>query len=587
MSNSDDEMVMRDERQLPPPSLDESERVWEATVVRDVVVGQRIGEYEVRRRIGSGGMGVVYEGEHPIIGRKVAIKLIRPDSSEGVRSRDLIAEARATSAIRHRGIIDIFGFGTLPGLGQYLIMEYLTGRPFDEVLHDRGALPPAEAIQLILEVLGALSAAHGVGVIHRDLKPGNLFVVQESNGTEYMKVLDFGLAKQAAAPHSATPQTRASMIVGTPDYMAPEQACGQEVSPRTDLYAVGIILFEMLTGRLPFQAATPMQVAIHQVQTPPPAPSSLVEGLPPELDMLVLRLLAKKPEQRPASADEVARELKFISRTLATESTRVTTPPRSAPEPLPAPRAQVRQGAARAAAPRSPSSRRSGRVSSVAETRAAPRTLSGSRPAVPEPLPTATRRTTPPRDTRAVMTDRLERAPSPGSHTVRRVAVGVIMLFVGLGATLFLHTPKAPEPTSSKQTSPVRPPAPKPLAAPSTQLATAPTAVSILGGGEVPSPVPPKTSPDSSRMVRSTPTAEKNHTPSGEGTLTLVSECWAEVYVDGSYMGKMPPLHDMLLTVGTHALELRDNAAIQKRRQEFNIRPGKQTLLEVTCQLED
>ncbi|WNG19409.1 protein kinase [Cystobacter fuscus] len=588
MSDSDDEMVMRDERQPPPPSLDESERAWEATVVRDVVVGQRIGEYEVRRRIGSGGMGVVYEGEHPIIGRKVAIKLIRPDSSEGVRSRDLISEARATSAIRHRGIIDIFGFGTLPGLGQYLIMEYLTGRPLDEVLHDRGPLPPTEAIPLIIEVLGALSAAHGVGVIHRDLKPGNLFVVQESNGTEYMKVLDFGLAKQAAAPHSATPQTRASMIVGTPDYMAPEQACGQAVSPRTDLYAVGIILFEMLTGRLPFHAATPMQMAIHQVQTPPPAPSSFVEGLPPELDMLVLRLLAKNPEQRPASAEEVARQLKFIARTIAAESTQVATHPRSAPEPLPAPRAQVRPGAARAMAPRAPSGRRSGRVASVVETRTAPRTLSGSRPAVPEPSPTATRVTTPPRDTRAVVTDRLERAPNPGSHTARRVAVGVAMLFVGLGTTLFLHTPEAPKPGVSPQTRPVRSPAAsEPLTAPSTQPATTPTAVSILAGGEAPSSAPPKTNPDPSRTTRSTTTAKKNRAPSGEGTLTLVSECWAEVYVDGSYMGKMPPLHDMMLSTGTHTLELRDNHAIQKRRQDFEIDPGKQTTLEVTCQFED
>ncbi|OJH40894.1 serine/threonine-protein kinase [Cystobacter ferrugineus] len=585
MSGSDDEVQMRDGRRPPPPSLDESEREWEATVVRDVVVGQRIGEYEVRRRIGSGGMGVVYEGEHPIIGRKVAIKLIRPDSSESVRSRDLIAEARATSAIRHRGIIDIFGFGTLPGLGQYLVMEYLTGRPLDEVLHDRGALPPAEAIQLIIEVLGALSAAHGVGVIHRDLKPGNLFVVQESNGTEYMKVLDFGLAKQAAAPHSATPQTRASMIVGTPDYMAPEQACGQAVSPRTDLYAVGIILFEMLTGRLPFQAATPMQVAIHQVQTPPPAPSSFVEGLPPELDMLVLRLLAKNPEHRPASAEEVTRDLKFISRTLAAESTQVAGHPRSAPEPVPAPRAQVRQGA-RAAAPRSPVSRRSGRVSSVVETRAAPRTVSGSRPLVPEPSSTPTRLNTPPRDTRTVETDRLERAPSPGSHTARRVAVGVAMLFVGLGTTLFFHSPKAPEPVDSGQKSPVRIQATEPLAAPSTQPATGATAVSILGAGETPSSAPPKTSPEPARTTRSTTTAEKNRAPSKEGTLTLVSECWAEVYVDGSYVGKMPPLHDMRLSAGMHTLELRENPGIENPRKQLDIRPGKQTLYEIACETE-
>ncbi|MFY0579448.1 hypothetical protein ACN28S_38975 [Cystobacter fuscus] len=185
------------------------------------------------------------------------------------------------------------------------------------------------------------------------------------------------------------------------------------------------------------------------------------------------------------------------------------------------------------------------------------------------------------------MTDRLERAPSPGSHTARRVAVGVAMLFVGLGTTLFLHTPKASEPVVSRQTSPVRPLAtPEPLATPSTQPATTPTAVSVLGGGEAPSSSPPKTNPDSSRTTRSTPTAEKNRAPSGEGTLTLVSDCWAEVYVDGSYMGKMPPLHDMMLSAGTHLIELRENPGIENPRQRLKILPGKQTLHEIACQTE-
>ncbi|WP_309890179.1 protein kinase domain-containing protein, partial [Archangium sp.] len=134
----------RDGTPADPNPFDEEPASWESTVRKDIMVGQRIGEYVVRRRIGSGGMGVVYEGEHPDIGRKVAIKIIRPDSSEGVRSRELIAEARAVSAIRHRGIIDIFGFGTLPGVGQYLVMEYLNGRPLDEVILDRAPMPPAE-----------------------------------------------------------------------------------------------------------------------------------------------------------------------------------------------------------------------------------------------------------------------------------------------------------------------------------------------------------------------------------------------------------------------------------------------------------
>ena len=196
-----------------------------------------------------------------------ATKVLRSETGEqGAQQVErLLAEARAVNAIRHRGIIDIFGFGTLPGIGQYLVMEYLNGRPLDEVILDRAPMPPSEVIRLIIEVLGALSAAHAVGVIHRDLKPGNIFVVLESNGSEYVKVLDFGLAKQGTTPNGPTPQTRASMIVGTPEYMAPEQACGQPVSPRTDLYEVGIILFEMLTGRLPFRGDSPMHVAIQQV----------------------------------------------------------------------------------------------------------------------------------------------------------------------------------------------------------------------------------------------------------------------------------------------------------------------------------
>src|SRR6218665_3673124 len=140
----------------PESSADE---VWESTVRKDVLVGHQIGEYVIRRRIGSGGMGVGYGGEHPVTGRKVAFKFIRPDSSAGVHARDLVGEARAASAIRHRGIIDIFGFGTLPGIGQYLVMEFLNGRPLDEVIMDRAPIPPAEGSRVGIEVLGALAAA--------------------------------------------------------------------------------------------------------------------------------------------------------------------------------------------------------------------------------------------------------------------------------------------------------------------------------------------------------------------------------------------------------------------------------------------
>ncbi len=265
----------------------------------------------------------------------MAIKILRPDSAEGGRARDLASEARAAAVIRHRGIIDIFGFGTIPGVGQYPVMEYLDGLPLDEVINNqRAPMLEVEVVTVLDDLLGALGAAHGAGVIHRDLKPGNVFVVRDGSGNEYVKVLDFGLAKRSDAPHGSTPQTRTSMMVGTPEYMAPEQACGQQVGPHTDLYAVGVIAFEMLTRRLPFEGPSPMSIAVHHVHTPPPLPSTYVE-LHPALEALVMRLLAKTPEERPASAEAVRRELKVILKQLSLDATQRSQLPRvGVPSPL-------------------------------------------------------------------------------------------------------------------------------------------------------------------------------------------------------------------------------------------------------------
>jgi serine/threonine-protein kinase len=295
-------------------------------------VGWQLGEYVVRQRIGSGGMGVVYEGEHVTIGRKVAIKFIREDHTREPHARDLLTEARAAGAIRHHGVIDIHGFGHQPGIGQYLVMEYLEGRPLNELIRERAPLPPAEALPLLCEVLDALSAAHAMGVIHRDLKPSNIFVVRQSNGAEYIKVLDFGLAKRAATTDGTTSQTHSNLIVGTPQYMSPEQALCETVGPQTDLYAVGVIAFELLTGQRPFPGRSHMEVVAHHLKTPAPAPSSLVPQ-PPALDDLVLRLLAKEPRQRPASANEVARAMQALLQ--SPEGSRVRTP-RTLSRPMPA-----------------------------------------------------------------------------------------------------------------------------------------------------------------------------------------------------------------------------------------------------------
>jgi eukaryotic-like serine/threonine-protein kinase len=613
--------------------------VWESTVRKDVLVGHQIGEYVVRRRIGSGGMGVVYEGEHPVIGRKVAIKFIRPDSSEGVRSRELVSEARAVSAIRHRGIIDIFGFGTLPGIGQYLVMEYLNGRPLDEVILDRAPMLPSEVIRLMVEVLGALSAAHAVGVIHRDLKPGNIFVVLESNGTEYVKVLDFGLAKQGSTPHSATPQTRVSMIVGTPEYMAPEQACGQPVSPRTDLYAVGIIMFEMLTGRLPFRGDSPMHVAIQQVQAPPPAPSSVVSGLPPQLDALILRLLAKEPEQRPASAEVVERELKAIAKALAVDMTRLSGFARAiqapSPEPVSAVRAQARQGADGAAAQRGgtrqhveASARETVDAPRISERPAAPARAQAARP---KPAQTPAPRTQrlieePPREVRrdanAPDTEELVSLAPSSRGTKRAVAMGMaaLLLCAGVGLVMFRsnerpsvppgrEVPVSPPPTPKEDPQPttVSQPPPPPVNPP--DLVESPPPVNppdlveppdSLSGTEMSEKTetqvtPPVDTPDPDEMsaprkpnkASAQQKAPKTGTGKprriqGEGTLKLVANCWAEVFVDGMRIGKAP-MAPVVLSAGKHTLELRNNPNVIEQRKEIFIPPSETLSHTISC----
>jgi len=556
----------------PESSADE---VWESTVRKDVLVGHQIGEYVIRRRIGSGGMGVVYEGEHPVIGRKVAIKFIRPDSSAGVHARDLVGEARAASAIRHRGIIDIFGFGTLPGIGQYLVMEFLNGRPLDEVIMDRAPIPPAEVIRFAIEMLGALSAAHAVGVIHRDLKPGNIFIVLESSGSEYVKVLDFGLAKQGATPHGVTPQTRASMIVGTPEYMAPEQACGQPVSPRTDLYAVGIILFEMLTGRLPFRGDSPMHVAIQQVQTPPPTPSSLVDGLPPELDALVLRLLAKDPEQRPASADAVERELKAISKTLAVEMTRLSGFARSIPEPTP-------KAPARSKRPAAPARAQTARPRPAQEP--APRTQ-----LLTEEPPREVHR-----GAEAPDADESVRPPRSSWGVKLAVALGVTVLLIGSGVGLVTlrsnegsSVPRESAPLNPvvvlpptpkedpKETTVSRQQPPPPVNPPDSQSGTKTPEKNETSA-------PPKSNTASAQQKEPKTGTGKSRRIKGNGTLKLVAECWAQVFVDGTYLGKAPR-PPIALSAGKHTLELRDNPRVLEQRREIFIPPSETLSHTITC----
>ncbi|MDC0710869.1 protein kinase [Stigmatella sp. ncwal1] len=300
---------------------------------RDALIGMKLGEYELRQRIGVGGMGFVYDGIQPLIGKRVAVKVLRPELAQAPEQvARLLAEARAVNAIRHRGIIDIFGFGQVPDGRQYIVMEFLDGQPLDAHLAEKGRLAPTEALSILDEVLAALGAAHGAGVVHRDLKPSNIFLVREPGNSRYVKLLDFGLAKQGQGPTARTAQTRTDMVVGTPEYMAPEQARGQAVGPMTDLYAMGVVTFEMVTGRLPFTGSSPVDLLMKHVDARPPRPSEFVPELPPALDAFILQMLTKDPEARPGSADALRQQLHRLRRTLL-RPTRVQASPNNAVAP--------------------------------------------------------------------------------------------------------------------------------------------------------------------------------------------------------------------------------------------------------------
>jgi len=263
------------------------------------LVGRVVGEYRVAALIGTGGMSEVYEAVHPLMARPVALKVLRPHLRKNFEAaRRFVDEARAVSRIRHRGVIDIFSCGTLEGGRPYLVMEHLSGHTLAHELKLRGRLLPFEAVGLTLELLDALEATHRAGLVHRDVKPANVFLAHDGRGRRHVKLLDFGIAKPVAPGHEISAQTQAGHVIGTPEYMAPEQARGEPVSAQTDLYALGCVLFELLTGHPPFPAGCAVEVMRHHVCAPVPR----VRHVPVEIDALVTWMLAKSPQNRPPSA---------------------------------------------------------------------------------------------------------------------------------------------------------------------------------------------------------------------------------------------------------------------------------------------
>src|SRR5918911_117295 len=291
------------------------------------MIGKTISHYHILGQVGEGGMGVVYVAEDTVLGRRVAVKIPHAGKDEKHYRARFLREARAVSKLRHPNIAAVHDFGET-GEGQpFIVMELVSGQTLGDLLAGPG-ISVARAVEVTSEVAQALSEAHRLGVVHRDIKPSN--VVIDDAGT--VKVLDFGLAKQlheeaangnggTGAATLLTARTRSDVVIGTPLYLSPEQARGAKVDGRSDLFALGALLYECLTGRPAFSGANVIEIGAQVLHFDPPPPSRFNPRVPADLDRLVLKALAKRPEDRFQTADEFAAELARVRTRLSDSDT--------------------------------------------------------------------------------------------------------------------------------------------------------------------------------------------------------------------------------------------------------------------------
>ena len=270
------------------------------------------GKYRILRRLGGGGMGCVYLAEHMLLQKKVAVKVLLPEwSKKPVIVERFLREARASSRVRHDHVIAVQDHGITPEGLAFMVMEYLDGQELRDLLRQEGPLPWPRARKILRQIASALSAAHSKYVYHRDLKPANIFVVLKPGEQDFVKIIDFGIAK--IADENETRQlTRSGMILGTADYMSPEQARGRAVTHLSDQYSLGIVAYEMLTGRVPFHDDTFMGTLQAHVFGQLIPPREIRPELPENVEFLVCRMLEKEPEKRFFDMEEVIRALELI-----------------------------------------------------------------------------------------------------------------------------------------------------------------------------------------------------------------------------------------------------------------------------------
>src|SRR6266550_4740931 len=298
----------------------------------DPLLGHTLDDkYRLDAQLGIGGMGTVYRARHLLIDRPVAVKVLNPRFVEDEAARTRFQrEARAAGRLQHTNAVTVTDFGQTQDGYVYIVMELLEGRTLRDILAKEAPLEAARSVSLMLQVSAAVAAAHEAGIIHRDLKPANIFIVQRAEVPSLVKVLDFAIAKVAAESleeDDVKALTQIGAMIGTPRYMSPEQCDGAELTPAADVYSLGVILYEMLTGTVPFSGSTPLAIAMKHTSELPRRPREFVGSIPPALEDVVLHALEKRPRDRPQNAAEFRQELLATAERLGLEHAAITSSP--------------------------------------------------------------------------------------------------------------------------------------------------------------------------------------------------------------------------------------------------------------------
>ncbi len=273
--------------------------------------GSTVGPYRIERTLGRGGMGMVYRVEHVHLGKCFAMKVLHTDvlAADPDAARRFVREARAAARVQHSGIVDVSDFGSFSDGRHYIVMELLDGQCLHDVIHTHGALEPLRALQLMRDVASALAAAHAAGIVHRDVSPSNIFI-NTVQGIETVKIVDFGAASLVDADLGEVADGPPGMVIGTPHYMAPEQVQSLPTDSRSDMYSFGAVLYELVSGRVPFDGDTAVEIVIKHIrETPPPLDTDSDQPVPAPLWQVIERLMAKKPEDRYPTTDAVIADL--------------------------------------------------------------------------------------------------------------------------------------------------------------------------------------------------------------------------------------------------------------------------------------